>query len=96
VGTERGRGCIYGGKRESEGVYIWWEQRGVSGVVCGGSREATIHTRTHSLCSHHIFTHSLSMFPPKSECVYVLWEQRGNPSCVSVGVGYMVYKCPTK
>jgi hypothetical protein len=24
---ERVRGCIYGGNKESEWVYIWWEER---------------------------------------------------------------------
>ena len=27
VVIERVSGCIYGGNRESEWVYIWWEQR---------------------------------------------------------------------
>jgi hypothetical protein len=26
-GTEGMSGCVYGGNRESEWVYIWWEQR---------------------------------------------------------------------
>jgi hypothetical protein len=54
-------GCIYGGNRESEWVYIWGEQRErvglcvggrerVSGCIYGGKRE--------------------------SEMVYVWWEQR--------------------
>jgi hypothetical protein len=39
VGTERVSGCIYGGNRESEWVYVWREQR-VSGGVYGGNRES--------------------------------------------------------
>ena len=27
VGTERVSECMYGGNRESEWVYIWWEHR---------------------------------------------------------------------
>ena len=61
VGTERVSGCIYGGNRESEWVYVWWEQRErvgvymvgterVSGCIYGGNRE--------------------------SEWVYIWWEQR--------------------
>ena len=39
MGTERVSGCIYGGNRESEWVYIWWEQR-VSGCIYGGNIES--------------------------------------------------------
>jgi hypothetical protein len=39
VGTERVSWSIYGGNRESEWVYIWWEQR-VSGCIYGGKRES--------------------------------------------------------
>ena len=40
VGTERVSACMYCGNRESEWVYIWWEQRGVSGCMYGGNRES--------------------------------------------------------
>jgi hypothetical protein len=51
VGTERVSGFMYGGNRESEWVYIWWEQRErvgvymvgterVSGCIYGGNRES--------------------------------------------------------
>ena len=33
---ERVSGCIYGGNRESEWVYIWWEQRECVGVYMVG------------------------------------------------------------
>jgi hypothetical protein len=41
VETERVSGCIYGGNRESECVYIWWEQRErVSGCMYCGNIES--------------------------------------------------------
>ena len=37
VGTERESGCIYGGNRESEWMYVWWEQRERMGVYMVGT-----------------------------------------------------------
>ena len=50
VGTERVSGCMYGGNRESEWVYVWSEQKEcvgvymveierVSGCIYDGKRE---------------------------------------------------------
>ena len=42
VEIERLSGCIYGGKRESEWVYIWWEQRESVGVYMVGTERVSV------------------------------------------------------